>query len=85
MNQDIQVQIYPNPASESVHVDLRNLNSPCRELTLTDVQGRQVFSMQNPDTKEGLSIPVEKLASGIYMLQVKSDEGVLSRKITISR
>ena len=76
MSQDI-LQLYPNPTSD--HVVLRS-HEPIREVTLLDLSGRKIATCFDPET--GL-VSWEELTSGLYLLQVRTESGLLVKKIMI--
>lgn len=72
------VNIYPNPASNMVQVAVAG-NSTVKEITLCNVLGNEVISTKQKE------IDISSLAEGVYFVQVKTAEGVLTKKIIIQR
>jgi len=68
--------ISPNPASEKIKIDL---NAQLTEIKMTDVSGREILNTQER------SIDISALREGIYFVQVKTPEGVLTRKVIVQR
>ena len=66
--------IYPNPVSESLHLQLAEPNQPftCR---LYDLQGRLLLQQDNATTLNVASFP-----AGVYELQVQSNSEVYTTK-----
>lgn len=61
------VNIYPNPASETLHIDAENL----QEAIIFDENGRQVLlTCRN-------NVDIQKLKSGIYFLVIKTEKQTL--------
>ncbi|HZW78545.1 MAG TPA: T9SS type A sorting domain-containing protein [Flavobacteriaceae bacterium] len=69
------VSIYPNPST-----DVLNISAPANvdveSVTLYDVLGKSV----NADFNNG-TVNISALANGIYVLQVKTSEGILTQKV----
>ncbi len=65
--------IYPNPAIDILHIDIADKNFTVK---LYNLNGQQILQSQN---KRDLS--VTDLPSGIYMLQIITEEGVYNQKI----
>lgn len=65
------ITIYPNPASESVTID-----GDFDEAVLMDIYGNAVAT--------GKQIPVDTLQSGLYVIRVRKDNVVVSRKLIIN-
>jgi len=69
-NDEVSVRLYPNPASESVNVDLSELNG-VYAIQLTDLSGRIVYEKKN--TTGQVTIPVASLQSGYYVVNVYNE------------
>ena len=70
-----QFSIKPNPASNTIQVTVNN--EQVTETKIVDVLGDEVLS-----TKEK-EIDISSLANGVYLVQVKTNEGITSKKIII--
>lgn len=66
------LEVYPNPASNSIRIDLLTAPATNAVLTLTDMAGRVVLSKAVTGLRIELS--VADVAPGIYMLQYMDDE-----------
>lgn len=75
--------VYPNPATDHITVDLAGTNAVAISATLTDVQGRVVYT-GNADNETTFMVPTQSLSAGLYIINVVTNAGVLTRKITIS-
>jgi hypothetical protein len=76
INNNAQVSIYPNPANTVINVELGIKNV---EIKIVDVLGNEVIS-----TKEK-NIDVSSLSEGVYFVQIKTNEGILTKKVIISK
>jgi hypothetical protein len=78
------LSISPNPNQGKFTLKLNNLTAPTAEVTVTDLLGRVVLRKEIQTTNNRLS---EELtlpnAKGMYLLQVKAGEQILSRKIVV--
>jgi hypothetical protein len=72
--------IYPNPASSNVYVELSKIDNNSY-LSLVSVSGEQVYNTK-VNTKE-VTIPLESVAKGIYILNYSSDAGMFTTKIVV--
>lgn len=79
------ISIYPNPATNSLQVSLSG-NSTIKEIALYDVLGNEV-PIPNPFQRKGnsTSIDVSALANGVYFINLKTSEGVLSKKLVVNK
>jgi sugar lactone lactonase YvrE len=71
-----QMTVYPNPANNMVQVAYTG-NSIIQEIILYDVLGKEVIN-----TKEK-EIDVNALNEGVYFIQVKTAEGILTKKVVV--
>lgn len=65
--------VYPNPASDIVIIQ-SNETFPNVEIALFDMNGRLLYSESNVARTKRLQIDVSNLASGMYLLQINSEE-----------
>lgn len=65
-----EVHLYPNPATEQLHLDLPSGMEGKVELILTDLQGRQVL---RADVTPGHTLDLPSCASGLLIYKVLSD------------
>ncbi|GAA4451789.1 hypothetical protein GCM10023189_14170 [Nibrella saemangeumensis] len=82
----VQVVILPNPVEQTLVVEVQGLSGKA-QLTLVDVQGRQRGSWWvEPVAGVGhLRAEVGHLSTGVYLLQVETPAGVLSRRRVLKR
>lgn len=76
------VKIFPNPATEQLNVDMTATGITGNTATLTDISGREVYSADVTNQKM-ISIPVQSLPAGMYILNVNTDDGAITRKVTV--
>jgi hypothetical protein len=73
------LNLYPNPAYESVTVELTpGAGNTIQRLTITDVTGRVVFSLESP--KRILSLNTGNLDEGVYFVSVEMETGEKTTK-----
>ncbi len=71
------LQVYPNPFTSSLKIN--NTSGKNLKFTLTDVSGRELLS--NSNLNDSQSIDTETLASGVYLLNVKSEQSTHTYKL----
>ncbi|MBP7810245.1 MAG: T9SS type A sorting domain-containing protein [Bacteroidia bacterium] len=73
-----QLLIYPNPANSVLNI--KSENSLGKSVILiTDVLGKTIIETKNNDLYQ-TSINIELLSSGVYLLQLKSEKGIIVKK-----
>ena len=70
-----KVIVYPNPANASIHIVVGN--DQFTEIKIIDVLGKGVLYSTQPN------IEVKSLQNGVYFLEVKTIEGILTKKIIV--
>ena len=63
-----EFSLYPNPASHRLYVQLTDANTEVYYITITDLQGRTLLMLPQPELKEG--IDVSGMGTGTYILQL---------------
>ena len=73
-------KLYPNPSSGNFMIEFADLESSNVELTINDMNGRQVYS--NKLSGENISVSVD-IPSGIYMVTVRAGDRSFKQKLLI--
>jgi hypothetical protein len=78
--------IYPNPASTELFVDLDLVNTAKTvNIEITDVTGRVLASETRTNVKsETVTIPVSRIPSGVYLTKISTPEGSATKKVIIA-
>jgi hypothetical protein len=71
--------VYPNPATESIHVNAAGLGQT--KLTLCDIIGNTVYQSQLNNEKS--TVNVKDFPRGIYLLHLQGEKGTITKKINI--
>src|SRR5690554_122274 len=71
--------LYPNPATNVVNITNKE-NVGIEQIEVFDVNGKMVKSQTCKNETE-IQLSVENLASGTYMLHIKTNEGVAVKKV----
>ncbi|GAA4469430.1 hypothetical protein GCM10023189_56440 [Nibrella saemangeumensis] len=82
----VQVVVAPNPVEQVLAVEVRGLSGQA-QLHLVDVQGRQrgSWSVEPVNGIGHLRTEAGHLPTGVYLLQVETTDGVLSRQRVLKR
>lgn len=81
---DNNFKVYPNPANDFVNIELEGLNGSF-EISFYTVNAELISRKTVQTEDEGLrfKMDIDFLPKGIYLLQIPTSEGVLTRKIMI--
>jgi len=79
-NTMLNMQVYPNPASNNIAVSGDFTDA---RIVLSSADGRMVFASEGITGKANIDVTTFK--SGLYILRIETSEGVITRKVSITR
>lgn len=75
---DAEVQVYPNPATAEVHINMNLKHSEALAISITDMAGRLVYQsgLSGYNTgKNDTVIPLTNFVSGVYLYRITNGNG----------
>ncbi len=81
-------RVFPNPAQDYFNVAFKTSESTIMSIALFDALGQQVQTIPTstyPAGANNLTVDTSQLANGIYILTLQTDEGNVSRRITVNK
>jgi Secretion system C-terminal sorting domain len=85
-NLDVDFQIFPNPASEYANLQLVTQSAADFHVVITNISGQIMKQEYFANTAViNTNLDVSDLASGIYFVQVTSENKVMTKKLVINR
>ncbi len=77
------IKIFPNPANDYVTVDFDNKTNSKKEAVVLDMAGAVISKTIILSSENSVRIPMNQLATGNYLLQLRDESGsVVSKKIS---
>ncbi len=76
------IDLFPNPATNDLTITLNNKGLPV-EITITDMTGKIVYTITSTDAQ--VSVSTEDLAEGIYVVKVRSEELIATKKLIVTK
>ena len=73
------LSIYPNPTQSTISIELPNTSSISTLLTLSKINGQEVFT--SPIMESKTEIDISHLPAGIYIVKVCNDKNVMVQKL----
>jgi bacillolysin len=73
------VSVSPNPSSDEISI-VTPKNIKIESATMSSLSGSQVLEKQG-DKSNNMTIDIRNLNHGIYLLQIKTNEGVIGKKV----
>jgi len=74
--------VFPNPAKDNLTI---NSAVTINQLEIYNLQGQLLFSLKNKQENKQIILPIETLSNGFYFLKINTDNGFVSKKITIEK
>ncbi len=75
------ISVYPNPANKYIYIN--STNYLINQITLTNISGKEVFSDFSNKNKAEFSIDISSFNSGIYFVNIYTEAGIITRKISV--
>jgi hypothetical protein len=85
LNSQIELSIYPNPASEFIAVQLSNLSKQNVNIQLYDMLGKEIQSTVIYQGSTIAYFDTRTLYNGQYLIKTISNENVITKTVTILR
>jgi len=79
------IKIYPNPVSDIFTVDFTEVKNKKGEITIYDSSGKQFLNIYKPATERLINIDSKSLQSGLYLIKIKLEEGVIYKRLVVGR
>ena len=75
------VMVMPNPVKDNLHINLSGLSEKAT-ISVTNTLGQVVYIAKADEIKSNAAVlNLSNLKSGIYILKIESNQGVLLKKI----
>ena len=84
IDNNIGINLYPNPTSDILNVEFSEKLSSTNNITVVNVLGQNVYTLSNTDNTF-IQINTSNLTSGVYYLNVISDNKTSARTFTVSK
>lgn len=79
------MDVYPNPATDVLHINIDGIENKKVTFTIVNVEGRIVNSWQEAVTQSGVSVSITDMPAGMYILQMNDGDKTSVRKFVIQR
>jgi Zn-dependent metalloprotease len=73
--------IFPNPASEEIHVRLQT--AAPGTISLTDISGKELMNATITSQASEYVFPTKALANGVYMITIRTNSSVQTAKVNV--
>jgi len=78
-----QIRVFPNPTYGEINIDLTNFQKSVLGIKILDLHGKTVQTIPNLYQNKFTSFSLESLPRGIYFIQFKTSDFLISKKIIL--
>ncbi|MDD2577295.1 MAG: T9SS type A sorting domain-containing protein, partial [Bacteroidales bacterium] len=85
---NVSMTIYPNPAKDNATLDINLSQNSVATIKVVDLMGRNVIDLGTKSMKAGqntIELNTSNLNTGMYFVNIATENGVVTKKITINR
>ena len=75
------LKVFPNPTSDLLTIEYALKQQQSLQIELLDVVGKVIYSEVKNTANGNTQFEMEHLSTGVYLLQLTTDQGVVSRKV----
>lgn len=79
-NNNLEFSIYPNPFVEEINIDFYKTTRDNVSIKIFDVLGK-IYSSKKHLPIDKITIPLHKLSSGNYLIEIKTGKHTVTKKI----
>jgi hypothetical protein len=77
-----EISVFPNPFSDQVTVTFSTAQKNC-SICIIDLPGKEVYNSGQLTGVQSLVIPRNSLKAGLYLLQLRTEKGIQTKKLII--
>lgn len=76
------INIYPNPATDELIIDLKDIKDKTQSFSLISIDGKKILA-ETQITGDSFKLNVATIDAGIYFLHIKCENGSIIKKVII--
>lgn len=80
---NLDINIYPNPASEYFFINFTNFESKTHLISIYDIVGKLVKDIDYSNQEAEFKVNIEDIPNGVYFLTIKDDRKNIVKKLII--
>ncbi|MEM6803679.1 MAG: T9SS type A sorting domain-containing protein, partial [Bacteroidota bacterium] len=81
-NQNLRLEVYPNPATERINVDLSGTGQ-FLQLKILSMNGKVIYQKSIKEGSSKIQVEVNSWAKAYYILQLESEDQLISKKLLV--
>lgn len=80
---DVKITLYPNPASNNLHLQFNNSSIQVNTISVFDMAGNRIVHIIERDGMQHKAISVAHLSTGQYILKLNTEQGSITKQFTV--
>ncbi|MEM7367369.1 MAG: PKD domain-containing protein [Bacteroidota bacterium] len=83
-----KISLFPNPTNGNLELSIEDLHLHEVDIQIFSIRGKSVYALKESLLAAPVSIPIQlspALSEGIYLLRLRSEEGVIHRRFVLKR
>lgn len=80
-----RIEAFPNPVSDFINLDWREFEGTVLQLDVLNTQGQVVQPGEVKPNEKMLKLSLHQLPAGVYFARFRTDKGLLTKKIILTR
>lgn len=80
-----QISLSPNPARDFVKIDIEQSADKVNRVILCDVSGAQLLTENIADSARIIELPLTNVPSGVYFIQIHTNNGIITKKLVVEK
>lgn len=87
LSNELQLMVYPNPSDDLATLSLLNEISGQTEITLYNIQGKQIATLFNGEWPgyESVDLNTSELVPGVYLIRLINNGQVATARVVVAR
>jgi hypothetical protein len=77
------INIFPDPATNEINISVEGI--VVKEIMITDMQGREMQQSVPASTSKLITLSITDLPTGIYLMRLQTDDGIITRKFVVEK
>ncbi|MCD6013258.1 MAG: Secretion system C-terminal sorting domain [Flavipsychrobacter sp.] len=77
------ISVYPIPANTELNITTENNLNGIEKVSIHDLQGKEMLTLHQSANNSKMTIPVDELANGTYILQLRTNNGNFNKRIAV--
>lgn len=85
LDADNYIKVYPNPAQDFINIEPNRLHEQILSVQILNVMGQTLLTQEITQNDNIITLPVTHLSNGIFYVQCKTNNGIITKKIIINK